>query len=312
MRRLLAELDRIDARAAGLIEPVSPSRTVRWGVAYADPTAGRATSRHRRGIRPRREAVIVGLIVALVTGGLLKLRQEAPVAALDGMLGSWSGQQPPPPADASSHRLLAEVAGPGGSGGYSVLQTGLTGPVRWDPCRPIHLVINDEAAPADSDAIVADALARVSSATGLKFVVDGPTSELASPGREAVDRGRYGWRWSPVLLAWTTPNRVPGLEGDVAGLAGPTSTTSATGRTSFVSGTVYLDGPTAIQIESTRRNGSRQVEAIVMHELGHLVGLGHIDDTSELMAPKNSGRTDFGAGDLRGLAAVGRGDCHLW
>ena len=38
-----------------------------------------------------------------------------------------------------------------------------------------------------------------------------------------------------------------------------------------------------------------------MHELGHVVGLGHVDDPCELMNADNKGRTSFGSGDLRGL-----------
>ena len=46
-----------------------------------------------------------------------------------------------------------------------------------------------------------------------------------------------------------------------------------------------------------------------MHELGHVVGLAHVDDSREVMYADNVGVTQFGSGDLAGLAALGRGRC---
>ena len=52
------------------------------------------------------------------------------------------------------------------------------------------------------------------------------------------------------------------------------------------------------------------VRLVAMHELGHLVGLGHVDDPTELMHAETGGTlTGFGPGDLRGLHELGSGDC---
>lgn len=59
-----------------------------------------------------------------------------------------------------------------------------------------------------------------------------------------------------------------------------------------------------------RPNGDQLVRAVVPHELGHLVGLAHVNSPSQLMYPQAQlGVTDFGAGDLTGLAALGKGVC---
>jgi hypothetical protein len=58
-----------------------------------------------------------------------------------------------------------------------------------------------------------------------------------------------------------------------------------------------------------RPDGAKLVRAVMMHELGHVVGLAHVHDVRELMNPKTVGRTSFGPGDLEGLAELGAARC---
>nr|WP_269329758.1 matrixin family metalloprotease [Kineosporia babensis] len=54
------------------------------------------------------------------------------------------------------------------------------------------------------------------------------------------------------------------------------------------------------------------MDAVVLHEFGHLVGLDHVDDPAELMyrTPTARPHSDgFELGDRRGLARLSGGPC---
>ena len=153
------------------------------------------------------------------------------------------------------------------------------------------------------------AVALVSKATGLRFVFDAATSEAPSRQRASYQPERYGDRWAPVLISWVTPSENPDFAADVTGEGGSTHTGLPNQPTAYVTGAVQLDaGKIATILKDP--HGEQVVRAIVLHELGHLVGLGHVTDTKQLMYPQSqAGVTGFGAGDLAGLAVLGRGAC---
>jgi hypothetical protein len=182
-------------------------------------------------------------------------------------------------------------------------------PVAYDPCRPIHYVIREQGQPAGGAQIITDAVLHVSRATGLRFVYDGPTSEAPSRQRSSYQPTRYGDRWAPVLISWANAKENPDFVTDVAGEAGSAHTGLPNRPSAYVTGSVELDSGQLTSILQ-RPGGHQVVRAIVLHEIGHLVGLDHVTAASQLMYPKGQpGVTDFGAGDLTGLAALGRGAC---
>jgi hypothetical protein len=197
----------------------------------------------------------------------------------------------------------------GGAHGFVSFQTDGVTPVAYDPCRLIHYVVRPDGAPAGGEEIVHAAITRLSEATGLQFVHDGPTDEAPSRDREIYQPDRYGNRWAPVLIAWETEEQNPALVGDVVGEGGSVAVSLGDGPRIYLSGTVSLDGPRLGELLG-RRDGEAAVRSVVLHELGHLVGLAHVDDATQLMYPEARREvTDFAAGDLTGLARLGAGPC---
>jgi len=252
--------------------------------------------------------------VAMPPGGSGIVTDVQPPAVTEplapaGARASW----PPVPPDASSTPLGNPPAPQSRSRSYAFMDTVTRSgsePVRWDPCRPIHVVVNSASAPPGAEKLVTKGFAEVSRVTGLRFVLDGDTSEDPRSGRPPIDRSRYGDRWSPVLIAWTDPSVIPELEGTIVGLGGPTVAPCVTNAEKhWVSGTVYLDGPSFREILTRPGDGWWVAQSIVLHELAHLVGLTHVDDTSQLMAPRRSTQLAFADGDLEGLRRLGGGPC---
>jgi hypothetical protein len=195
-----------------------------------------------------------------------------------------------------------------GTFAFTSMQPDGDGPVAYSPCRPIHYVVRPDGGPAGGDELIRAAVARVSAATGLQFVDDGPTQEGPSTDREAYQPDAYGRRWAPVLVTWSTPAETPELAGDVAGIGGSAAVTRA-GRSVYVTGSITLDGE---DVGGLAAQPATQAVAlgIVVHEFAHLVGLDHVDDPTQLMYPSTSPTvSDLGAGDLAGLAALGSGAC---
>jgi hypothetical protein len=111
-----------------------------------------------------------------------------------------------------------------------------------------------------------------------------------------------------VLVSWATSTEVPQLEGAVAGIGGSVPMRERDGVTRYVTGGVTLDAD-EFALLAAQADGTPLMRAIVLHELGHVVGLAHVDDPRELMYGDNVGLLDFGAGDRAGLARVGSGSC---
>jgi hypothetical protein len=248
---------------------------------------------------PRRRADRTGFVALLVT-----------IAALVALVYVQPGLVPPSLRKAvglGPHRLASPVdAGTTGSFAFMAHQPGdATAPVTWDPCRPIRYEINAADGPPTAVGLIQDAISRAEQATGLSFEYAGETDARPhwdSPLVPIIAARR------PVLVAWADAEEVPQLAGDVAGIGGSVPIDAGDGRRRYATGGVTLDAASFAQIDA-QAGGAAEERAIVLHELGHLVGLAHVPDAAELMNAENLGLLDYGPGDLAGLAELGSGPC---
>jgi pimeloyl-ACP methyl ester carboxylesterase len=103
----------------------------------------------------------------------------------------------------------------------------------------------------------------------------------------------------------------PAVAGYIAGQGGPVSVADSDGRLVNVSGEIILDAAD-IGRELTNPDGLTTARAIVQHELGHVVGLDHTSDRTQLMYSETNDEQpgDWGTGDLAGLHELGSGECR--
>ena len=182
-------------------------------------------------------------------------------------------------------------------------------PARWDPCTPIRYVVQAGWIPDAGRQDLAEALRRLSAASGLQFLDEGDTDEMPSRDRAPYQPERYGDRWAPLLIGW-----VPGESTDLGlgdGVQGVSLAVAVPGREAphLVSGQVVLDA--SHRLAPGFGAGTTDGE-VLLHELAHAVGLGHVLDPTQVMyATTTSSESQFGAGDRAGLAALGApAGCH--
>lgn len=256
---------------------------------------GRVRSRGSQDFARKAVAVVVGSAIVAVVSGMFAYKEFGITLTAEGLQRKAPLNRPP-----------GVMTGLGAVEFLMRQPTDETRPVAYDPCREIEFEVNNTLAPPSAERIVTDALVEVEHATGLVFRHVGRTDRLPDS-----DGPTFGRRSEPVLIAWATPDQVPDLSGDVAGIGGSgAGHDSYTGELRYVTGIVALDAPQLTQVLA-RPDGAAQVQAVVMHELGHLVGLDHVSDPNELMFDENVGRLGFGPGDLEGLAALGSQRCYL-
>ena len=197
-------------------------------------------------------------------------------------------------------RVLPAVAVPRTHGHFAFTRTqpGTDDPVTFSPCAPIPYVVNPSGGPPEAGALIATAITRISAASGLAFTDLGTTDDSRFNGREPGD---------PVLIGFVPS----GVLDDLSRASGNVGLGGSTAVSDGVAHLAYRTGMVALRTDWFDDPGvtDPQKIAVVMHELGHVLGLAHVDDARELMAGTNIGLTHLGPGDREGLARLGRGAC---
>ncbi len=193
---------------------------------------------------------------------------------------------------------------------YAFLHSDPTGePVRYNPCEPIHYVINRSAAPEGAVDDLQRAVRIFEEAMDVDLVFDGFTNEAASADRRGYQPARYGRDvWAPILFAWVPTEELLQPDDQSVGSAGSAFVQNRSGRF------VYVTGVATFNSEARLLPGFDLGDSwgdVTLHELGHLFGLAHVEDDTQVMYPDvTGGSARLGAGDRAGLERLGRaGGC---
>jgi hypothetical protein len=290
MERRLAELDALD-REHGL------------GAVGHTPAPTR-----RRGLGVRTQRVLASLFALSMVGLVVVFGLASPGPYDDRPAAADPPVAAPTPLEPTGGRVrgVVPVVSEGAHAFLDVTPDGR--PVSFDPCESIHYVFNPVGMPPGGAQQLRDAIREISDATGLDFVEDGVTSEPLVEDRESRQPDRYGPNWAPVLIGWVDEAEFPLLASDVVGIANSVSAAPAgTEDYRYVTGLVALDRTWFAEAASDP-DTARESYVTLLHELGHLVGLDHVEDPTEVMGAATEA-TELGPGDRQGLALVGSGDC---
>ena len=174
---------------------------------------------------------------------------------------------------------------------------------RWNPCRTIHYKINPRKSPrkgAIKD--VRKAIKRVHGASGLKFKYLGRTKVVPKNGANKY-RGK-----TDLVIAWTTPKK-RNFSGNAAWGGGQWWHRRGARYGEMRTGFVIVNGKYRYNYpKGFGANGKYGTRGqLLMHELGHAMGLWHVPSKKQLMYRYTRHRkAKWGGGDRKGLHKVGR------
>lgn len=174
--------------------------------------------------------------------------------------------------------------------------------MRWNPCSVVHWRADLRMAPAGTLTALKSAVAALSAKTGITFVYDGAATYIPQKGSYAQP--------SPLVVSFAHHPGRPSASnyltgGTNVGYGGYLATGSyQKGKVVYqiTKGFVVIDADRYPFLSTKIRNG------VLLHELGHAVGLNHAKYQSELMYPTigSYSPNSYSAGDLAGLRLVGR------
>jgi hypothetical protein len=202
----------------------------------------------------------------------------------------------------------------GNPANHSVIATGPDGkPIRWNPCAmPITWRFNNIEGPSNALELTQEAVNRISAATGFNFRYLGTTSVVPFASTNNTNPSD-----THMVIAWATPTQVSNLAGGVVGMGGPKYAWTSAGSAKIVSAGVVIDS-TDVAPKGGLLNGFQKgssVGSVLLHEIAHASGLGHFDDTTQVMNPAITTNANawYQAGDLGGFSKINASQpCFTW
>ena len=174
---------------------------------------------------------------------------------------------------------------------------------RWSPCgsprQSLTYRVNPDRAPRGYLTEIRKALAQVTAATGFHFRYLGTTALV--PLKRGTDEIT---RKADVTIAYANERLVPALRGGVIGVTPAAAQYANTEWWRVFAAGVVLD--TQPRLAAGFGGGRATRGSVLIHELGHVMGLDHVSDRRQVMYPAiTTVEARYATGDLRGLARVG-------
>jgi hypothetical protein len=181
------------------------------------------------------------------------------------------GPQPPAPPASGPHTFLYQI-----SGGYA----------RWNPCAVLRYKVNADKALPGQRALLADVILEAEAATGVDFVYAG---DFSGPALRVPPAG------ADAVISFVNLQETP-LESGSVGVGGGQYQDWGGGVGKVVNGFAMFSN--AYGTSSLQRD-------LMLHEIGHMLGLGHIQDPSQVMNPYVVDVPHYSNGDRQGLWQLG-------
>jgi hypothetical protein len=156
-------------------------------------------------------------------------------------------------------------------------------PVVWQTCAPIEVLVNAGPGGVRAFAEIRNAFDEMSQLTGLQFTLTRADDLVPRSNWVASDQARSLGSPPPVLVGWVDPSETDLLRSGVAGATVANPLRSGSQR-SIVSGAIALDANQYGSFKNRDGDGKTR-RNLLLHEIGHLLGLDHVDDRSALMHP---------------------------
>ncbi|MGH9279450.1 MAG: matrixin family metalloprotease [Acidimicrobiales bacterium] len=266
-------------------------------------------------------AVVIGLVVAALAASGGDSEQTANPVDAPSALASCPAENHTDPRGVSGLRP-EDIPNLPNTYSFLYVKGDRCTPLRFNPCDPVHYVQNAALAPPTGAADVREGFARLSEVTGITFVDDGLTDET-NLRRNPYQPTRYGQRWAPILVTWSHfgnqgPN--PEIQSVGYGIGSRVSDMIVSGVLSLnVDAVTNRENNTPLQGgfgppigTGTGAIGPEGVTwgRIILHELAHVIGLGHTRDKGAIMYPESAEQTsrpaEYRPPDKEGLRYLGR------
>lgn len=173
--------------------------------------------------------------------------------------------------------------------------------VRWNPCRRISVRLNPGPYGAAGAGELRRALQLAAQGSGLQLVEVGSTrwfpTRPGAPGQRAATG-------ADLVVGYADPARTTYFGGGF-GQGGYRTRQGQDTALQIVDGTAFVAADARMSPGFRPDGHSRGM--LLLHEVGHALGLGHTADAAQVMAQRPRGTTpEYQRGDLTGLSKVGR------